>query len=115
MSNDDGQLDMLALLRDRRSLAERWAEFDAAHPEIYLLLRDKTRELLRATGGRRLGIALPWEAMRWTITIQTGESPKLNNDYKARYARKLMAENADLADVFVTRHAEADDDLKEVA
>jgi hypothetical protein len=44
------------------------------------------------------------ERLRWEYdTTTTGDPFKLNNDYRSRYVRKIVAEYPDLADAFETR------------
>jgi hypothetical protein len=94
---------------DRPSLAARFEAFDQANPLIYQALLKYSYEWIRLTGRRRLGIARLWEKMRWDLETQsTEECPKLNNDYRSFYARKLMQEPG-LQDLFETRHSAADD------
>lgn len=83
----------------------RAAAFDAENPEVYGLLVRYARQAT-AAGVGRIGIELLWNRMRWDRTMQP-ESPeadfKLNQNYKAWYARRIMAREADLADIFETR------------
>lgn len=50
-----------------------------------------------------------WEVMRYDVTVQTGAAPKLNNDFRAFYARLIMAQETGLEDVFEIRRSAADD------
>jgi hypothetical protein len=59
-------------------------------------------------GKDRYGIAALYETLRYTALVTSGESYKLNNNFRALYARKLMAENAELAGFFWTRERSAD-------
>lgn len=81
----------------------RAAEFHQRQPRIYLLLVFYAREARRA-GKTRIGIELLWNRMRWDWSIQTGEPDfKVNQNYKAWYARRIMRREADLADLFEIR------------
>lgn len=91
-----------------RTLAERFRKFDQDHPQVYATLLWLAREWRRRTGRTRVGIAALYERARWELAIQTGESPSLNNDFRAPYARKIMAEHEDLRDLFETRRSQAD-------
>lgn len=94
------------------TMAERFEAFHAGNPHIYDILVRLARQWIRQTGRRRLGIAALWERMRWELSVSTtDETPKLNNDHKAFYARLIMAQEPDLADLFETRRAAADDAL----
>ena len=61
---------------------------------------------MRGTGRRTVGIAMLWEVLRWQHTRNTrdGHSEfKLNNSYRAHYARRIMDEHPDLAGIFNLR------------
>jgi len=102
------QLDLLTLLCGPASLAERFRAYHAAHPEVYAALVRLARQWVARTGQHRIGIAALYERARWELAIQTGESPSLNNSFRAFYARLIMAQESDLADLFETRRSAAD-------
>ena len=90
---------------DARTLPERFAAFHAAHPEVYDHLVDMARNLYR-NGWMRFGIAMLWENLRYTTMLGAGpgEEPyRLNNSYRSRYARLIMATEPDLDGVFELR------------
>jgi|TARA_R110000824_G_scaffold21078_6_gene78893 hypothetical protein len=68
----------------------RFLQFHLANPHVY----DKLRELsifAKNGGAKRIGIALLFERLRWFSMFETqGDMFKLNNDYRALYARMLM-------------------------
>jgi hypothetical protein len=105
---DGEQLDLITLLCGPATVAERFREFHAANPHVYDTLVALTREYLRRTGRRTVGIAAVFERARWEMALQTTEAPKLNNSYRAYYARLIMAQEEDLRDVFETRTSAAD-------
>lgn len=109
------QLDLISLLAGPPSVAERFREFHRDNGHVYAVLVGLTREYVRRTGRRRVGIAAVFERARWELSIQTTESPALNNSYRAHYARLIMAQEPDLADVFETRTSAADQTLGEAA
>ena len=81
----------------------RFARFDAAHPEVFTALRGLALERVQA-GAERLGIKALWEEARWCLGLRCGDGLyKLNNDYTAPFARKLMAEEPELEGVFEVR------------
>jgi len=91
------------------SIDDRFALFHAANPWVYGHLVKLARDL-HARGHRRIGIAMLFEVLRWSYLMSTDDPTsdfKLNNDYRSRYARKIMAEHADLADIFETRELKA--------
>lgn len=91
------------------TLADRFEAYDEAHPEVYAILRRLAFEWKRRTGRHRLGIAALFERARWELSVQTGESPSLNNDYRSFYARKLMRDEPALAGMFELRRSVADE------
>lgn len=90
-------------------IAERFAEFHAKSPEVYSTLVALARQWVAKTGRRRLGIATLFERARWELAISTSDPDfKLNNSYRAYYARLIMRAEPDLADLFATRESAAD-------
>lgn len=89
------------------TIEERCAAFDRANPEVYAELRRLALEAVRA-GRRRLAIAQLVEVARWNLeTAARSDGYKLNNSYRAIWARRLMAEEPELADVFEVRERTA--------
>ncbi len=80
--------------------------FHAANPHVYRLLKQLALEM-RASGRERYGIGGLFERLRWEYAIKTSGEFKLNNNYRALYARKLMAEERELAGFFQTRTRKA--------
>jgi hypothetical protein len=89
---------------------QRYEAFHYANPWVFDRLVDMARNLKRR-GINHYGIAALWEVLRYDWTIMT-EDPtsklKLNNDYKAFYARDIMARHPDLQGFFETRRSQAD-------
>lgn len=87
----------------RKTIDERCAEFDVAHPEVYAELRRLALEAVRR-GRRRIGIAQLVEVARWNLaTSAKADGYKINNDFRSRWARRLSAECPELRDVFEIR------------
>ena len=90
----------------RKPLAERFADFHQAHPEVYAALTRLTRQAHDA-GARRIGIAQLFEVLRWEWVLSalpaSNEAWKLNNDYKSRYSRLIMHREPWAAGMFETR------------
>lgn len=87
------------------AIRERFDEFHADHPEVYVQLVELARQWV-SVGHAKLGISTLFEKLRWewhVSGLRDSQGYKLNNDYRALYARKIMAENPDLAGVFETR------------
>jgi hypothetical protein len=93
-------------LTPTNQLDVQFAAFHAANPGVYEALR---RLALRAVdkGRTTIGIGMLWEALRWETFVETVDPTqlewKLNNSYRSRYARLLMASEPKLRGVFETR------------
>lgn len=90
--------------RPAETIQEAFDRFHAANPWVYAELERMALELVRA-GHRRIGIGMLFEVLRWRwlrATTDTGSTFHLNNNYRSRYARLLMA-HPELDDVFETR------------
>jgi hypothetical protein len=87
----------------------RFAQYHADHPEIYQALRKFALEARRA-GRDRLSINALFERVRWETLISAhGETFKLNNNWRAHYARLLMRQERALGPAFFeTRTSRAD-------
>lgn len=84
---------------------ERW---DDLNPTFYLQFVRFTQQLLR-TGRKRVSAAWIFERIRWESLIQTvGEEVKLNNSYRAIYARRFMFDFPNHAGAFELRAANDD-------
>lgn len=88
-----------------RTLRAKFERFDEEHPDVYRQLVRLAREWM-SVGHRKLGIATLFERLRWELHVSglaDEDGYKLNNSYRAFYARKIMAENPDLDGIFETR------------
>lgn len=89
---------------------DRWQAFHHANPWVMERLVEMARRL-KTRGVKQYGIAALWEVLRYDWTLYT-EDPtstlKLNNDYRAFYAREIMRRYADLNGFFTTRRSQAD-------
>lgn len=83
-------------------LEGRFRAFDEANPHVFDELLEIAREV-RDRGVKRIGIAFLFERLRWRRMKTHGDPYRLNNSYRAFYARKLMAADPALADLFETR------------
>lgn len=85
------------------SINAAFKAFHAKNPQVY----DKLVELAETAqrSGRRVGIRMLWEVMRWDLTVKVaaGEDFKLNDHYTSRYARLIQEQRPDLAGIFQTR------------
>jgi hypothetical protein len=81
----------------------KFHDFDRKNPHVYDELVKLCREAKRA-GKSKIGIGMLWEVMRWHFFLQTTDTDyKLNNDYRAYYARVIMVREEDLEEIFNTR------------
>ena len=85
------------------TIQERFELFHAANPHVLNLLVALARQM-KSRGRKRVGIGMLYEVLRWNYYQSTDDPTsdyKLCNNYRSRYARKIMADNPDL-DKFIT-------------
>lgn len=87
-----------------KTLAEKFAEYDAANPGIYFLFKRFANELI-AVGRTKLSASLIIERIRWEVNISTKSEDifKVSNNHTAFYARKFMANFPEYEGIFHTR------------
>lgn len=78
--------------------------FHHQHPEVYRELAALARQW-KAAGHNKVGMAALFEVLRWQRGLATRDVDgfKLNNNFRSRYARLLMANEPDLNGFFETR------------
>ncbi len=84
---------------------EKFADFHDKNPHVYVAFCRMARAA-KSRGRTKLGIQMLAEALRWDYTVNTSRDEgdfKINNNYLSRYARKIMANEPDLASIFETR------------
>lgn len=92
------------------TITDRFEAFHRDNPKVYETLVHLAREWINRTGRRKLGIATLFERARWEIALVTTDPEfKLNNSYRAYYARLIMQQEPDLAGLFECRTSEADE------
>ena len=75
----------------RASIEDRFVAFDRANPHVFALLLRLARERLDRPGVLRIGVKELWEQARVHVeTERLGDAYRLNNDYTAAMARKLI-------------------------
>ncbi len=90
-------------------MAAKFEEFHANNPLVYATLVRLARQWIATTGRHKIGIGALYERARWEIAIATSDADyRLNNNYRAWYARLIMHQERDLAGVFDLRASEAD-------
>lgn len=89
------------------SIQERFEEFHRLNPWVYRAFV-KLAEDWVARGRERLGIGMLTEIIRWEYGRQTvGDEFRINNNFRSRYVRLLIAEHPEFAAVFQTRELRA--------
>ena len=84
-------------------MALNFQEFDQAHPEIWVLFRNATFQVMER-GFRNYGAKSILERIRWHTSIEQGSRDfKINNNYAAFYARKFHANYPEFDGFFRTR------------
>lgn len=91
------------LIAPNSPIEHAFQRFHARNPHVYAAIEDR---VLRAKerGARRLGIAKVIEDIRHDPTFRTQAADfKLNNNYRALYARLLLHRNPECAAILATR------------
>lgn len=84
-------------------LQERFEAWIAANPHVVTAAERLTAQWL-AAGQTRLGIGALVEQLRWHSGLSTsGEVWRINNSYRSRLVRLLVARHPEWAEVFETR------------
>lgn len=83
------------------TMRERFERFHRKNPHVYDALRRMSLAMARA--GRRCGIATLYETLRWRYLWTAGDDFKLNNNWRAFYARLLMEREPELDGFFDVR------------
>lgn len=99
---EQGQL--LIYVPGEYRLGQSFERFHRANPDVYETLVRLARRWRTRHPEQPCGIGMLYEVARWTIAFRTvGEPLKLNNNYRAFYARLIMEREPDLAGLFHTR------------
>ncbi len=90
------------------SLQDRFNTFHAENPHVLDTLLSLAQEA-HTHGFKRIGIGMLYERARWELSLQTqGDVYRLNNDYRAFYARLIVDADPSLAGLFAMRRSAAD-------
>lgn len=84
------------------TITERAERFHAANPQIYAVAVKIARGI-KAAGMAHYGIGAVWEILRYQSLHIGGDIYRLNNNYRAFYARLIMQQEPDLEGFFATR------------
>lgn len=95
------------------SIPARFKRFHAANPHVYGALVHLARQYRQRRGDGKIGIGMLYEVLRWNyyMTTDSEDDYKLSNDFRACYARKIMAEEPDLKGIFQTKTSVADNEI----
>ena len=90
-------------------IEREFKDFHAEHPEVYGQLVRLARTW-QVNGSAKLGIATLFEVLRWNSHLNPAKDSgyKLNNNYRALYARLIMKQEQDLANLFEIRERTAE-------
>jgi hypothetical protein len=85
-------------------IAAKFAEFHTAHPWVYDRLKELALEL-KHSGVDHYGIGGLYETLRYEASLRAkdDEGFKLNNNFRALYARMLAQDEPSLQDFFKFR------------
>lgn len=90
-------------------LVAEFKAFDENNPHVYRLFVRFAKEAI-ARGRRNLSVALIVERIRWEtmVTTQAPDGFKINNNFRAAYARKFEQDHPEFKGFFRTRHSQFD-------
>jgi hypothetical protein len=90
--------------REKRTLAERFADHDRERPELYAEFKAICEQLL-AKGVQHYGAKSVFEYIRFhrRLNGRDADGYKCNNSFVSLYVRKLLQERPDMAGLFETR------------
>lgn len=92
---------------NQKSLYAQFLEFHGANPDVYKSLVRMSHDLV-CRGHKRYGIGGLFEVLRWQSAMLTDSKDwKLNNNYRAFYARLIMASEPLLDGFFELREQKA--------
>lgn len=84
-------------------LERQFWEFHAENPHVYVLFHRFTMEAA-LTGRERFAVSPVIERIRWYTSVETrGDEFKINNNFRAYYARLWMRNNPEYDGLFSTR------------
>lgn len=95
-----------------KSIMQAFVEFHSRHPEVYMELVRMARTWRAKNGPQaKVGIATLYEALRWRQgmgELADQQGFKLNNNYRAEYARMIMVREPALDGIFTLRDRSID-------
>ena len=93
-------------------ISDNFEKFDSENPKVYELFEKFAFDAIKA-GRKHFGVAMIAERLRWYSSVETsGDKFKINNNYKAFYARKFEKKNPQYKGFFRNRTSLADINYK---
>ena len=88
---------------DSPTLQAQFERFHEDNPHVYKVLERLATKWLATHS--KAGVGMLWEVMRWQLGVETSDTAayRLNNDYRSRYARLLLANHPEWAGRIETR------------
>lgn len=86
-------------------LIQKFLQYHFEHPEIFEEFKRMAFEMKKIR--RKYSHVTMIESMRWNKDLEGGEVFKINNDYKALYARALIHYYPEFGDFFEIRQMKA--------
>lgn len=87
--------------------------FHRQHPEVWKLFERFAFEAIAVEHRDKWGVGAVWERMRWETRVNRTAYPqtfKLNNNYRAFYARAFARKHPEHAEFFRTREQKSQDE-----
>jgi hypothetical protein len=94
------------LVEPSTSLEERFARFHRENPSLYREFERRAMALYNA-GAQHIGIAMIAEVIRYDEAVARRDAYKVNNSYRAFYARMLVHDHPELSSLIETRGHES--------
>ncbi len=97
------------LCSDPKTMQEKFEAFDAANPEVYRAFKVKALRLIHA-GVRRYSASAIVEVIRYDRVIKSHDPDgfRINNNHRAAYARRFVADYPQHAHFFQMRKSQLD-------
>jgi len=89
-------------------IGQTWWRFHREHPDVWQRLEQLLEEWKRETGGRRCGMKMMWETLRFRTGLgDPSAAYRLSNNYTALYSRLVAIRRPDLAEMLEYRERRA--------
>ncbi|AIA03435.1 hypothetical protein ACFCXR_15285 [Streptomyces noursei] len=87
------------------TIQEAFERFHELNPWVLTALEKLTANYLQHAGGRRVGIGMLFEVLRWRYATDTrgDDEFRLNNNYRSRYVRLIIERHPEWEHAFEVR------------